>query len=98
MLRFVMVLCAVILLGSSCSVTRNIPKGEYLLSRVRVVSDKEAPRRERIPKEELEKFIRQTPNRRLLGVNFYVWLYEQADSTKHNGWNNWKRKVGEEPV
>ena len=98
MLRFVMVLCAVILLGSSCSVTRNIPKGEYLLSRVRVESDKEAPRRERIPKEELEKFIRQTPNRRLLGVNFYVWLYEQADSTKHNGWNNWKRKVGEEPV
>ena len=42
--------------------------------------------------------MRQTPNKRLLGTNFYVWLYEQADSARDNGWNNWKRRVGEAPV
>lgn len=86
------------LLGSACSVTRHIPEGEYLLKKVRIETDKSVSRKERIEKEELAKFIRQTPNKRLLGTNFYVWLYEQADSTKHNSWNNWKRRVGQEPV
>ena len=80
------------LVGSACSVTRHIPEGEYLLQRVRIENDRSVPRRERIPKEELEKYIRQQPNKRILGTNFYVWLYGQADSTKHNGWNNWKRR------
>ena len=26
----------------------------------------------------MEKYVRQTPNKRFLGTNFYVWLYEQA--------------------
>lgn len=86
------------LLGSSCSVTRHIPEGQYLLQRVRIESDRSVPRKERIPAEELEKYVRQTPNKRLLGTNFYVWLYEQADPAKQNGWNNWKRRVGEAPV
>ncbi|MDE5622428.1 MAG: hypothetical protein K2I59_05515, partial [Alistipes sp.] len=86
------------LLGSSCSVTRHIPEGQYLLQRVRIESDRSVPRKERISAEELEKYVRQTPNKRLLGTNFYVWLYEQADPAKQNGWNNWKRRVGEAPV
>jgi len=86
------------LFGTACSVTRYIPDGEYLLHKVKIETDKETPRRERIPKEEFAKFIRQSPNKRILGTNLRVWLYEQADSAKHNGWNNWKRRVGEEPV
>ena len=82
----------------ACSVTRHIPEGSYLLQKVTVEEDKETPRRERITADELERYIRQTPNKRLLGTNFYVWLYEQADSSKHNGWNNWKRRVGQAPV
>ena len=99
-LRVLWLLLAVVslLFGTACSVTRYIPEGEYLLHKVRIKTDKETPRRERIPKEEFEKFVRQTPNKRILGTNFYVWLYEQADSSKHNGWNNWKRRVGEEAV
>ena len=88
----------VALLGAACSVTRYIPEDAYLLHKVHIETDRETPRRERIPKEEFAKFIRQTPNKRVLGVNFYVWLYEQADSSKHNGWNNWKRRIGEEAV
>ncbi|MDE7451234.1 MAG: hypothetical protein K2M66_03740, partial [Alistipes sp.] len=85
-------------LCSSCSVTRHIPEGSYLLSKTTVEADKETPRRHRITADELQRYIRQTPNKRLLGTNFYVWLYQQADSAKHNGWNNWKRRIGEAPV
>lgn len=86
------------LLSSACSVTRYIPEGEYLLQRVKIENDRTVPRKERIKRDELAKYIRQTPNKRFLGTNLPVWLYEQADSTKDNGWNNWKRRMGQEPV
>lgn len=97
-LRLFVLLLVATLAGSACSVTRHIPEGEYLLRKVRIETDRTLPRKERIDKEELAKFIRQSPNKRLLGLNFYVWLYESADSAKHNGWNNWKRRVGQAPV
>lgn len=83
---------------SACSVTRHIPEGEYLLSRVKIENDRSIPRKERIPKEELAKYIRQTPNKRFLGTNIPVWLYESANPDKQNGWNNWKRRLGQPPV
>lgn len=82
----------------ACSVTRHIPEGEYFLQKVNVEDDRTVPRKERIPAADLEKYVRQTPNKRFLGTNFYVWLYEQADPAKTNKWNNWKRRIGEEPV
>ena len=83
--------------GSACSVTRHIPEGSYFLQKVRIEADRSTPRKERIPASELEKYIRQTPNKRFLGTNFYVWLYEQADPAKENRWNEWKRKIGQTP-
>jgi len=85
-------------LCSACSVTRKIPEGQYLLQKVTIESDKSTPRKERITAADLEKYVRQTPNKRFLGTNFYVWLYEQANPGKQNWWNNWKRKIGQEPV
>lgn len=86
------------MLCSACSVTRHIPEGEYLLSRVKIENDRTVPRKERIPKEDLAKYIRQTPNKRFLGTNIPVWLYESANPEKQNGWNNWKRRLGQAPV
>ena len=86
------------LLGSACSVTRHIPEGQYLVQQVKIEDDKSTPRRERITASDLEKYVRQTPNKRFLGTNFYVWLYEQANPSKDNRWNNWKRKIGQAPV
>ena len=86
------------LLASACSVTRYIPEGSYMLQRVKIVDDDQTPRRERIFASDLERYIRQTPNKTVLGLPVYVWLYEQADSAKHNRWNNWKRRIGEAPV
>ena len=94
----ILLVAALGLLSSACSVTRHIPEGQYLLQKVKIEADKTVPRKERITAEELEKYIRQTPNKRLLGTNFYVWIYEMADPAKENAWNNWKRRIGEAPV
>ncbi len=94
----VVMMCVAGLLCSSCSVRRYIPDGEYLVNKVSITEDRKAPRKERISSGDMETYIRQTPNKRLLGTNFYVWLYTKANPEKHNGWNNWKRRVGEEPV
>ena len=79
------------LICSACSVTRKIPEGQYLLQKVKIDADKSTPRKERITAADFEKYVRQTPNKRFLGTNFYVWLYEQANPGKQNWWNNWKR-------
>ena len=86
------------LAGSACSVTRQLPEESYYLQKVRIEEDRSVPREERITASELGKYVRQAPNKRLLGTNFYVWLYGQANPAKENGWNNWKRRVGEAPV
>ncbi len=86
------------LFGSACSVTRHIPEGQYLLQKVTIEDDRSLPRRDRISSADLEKYVRQTPNKRFLGTNFYVWLYELANPDKQNWWNNTKRKIGQAPV
>lgn len=53
---------------SACSVTRHIPEGEYFLQKVTVEEDRSAPRKQRIPTADLEKYVRQTPNKRFLGT------------------------------
>ena len=56
-MRGVCRICAVVLLGllgSACSVTRNLPEGEYLLRKIRIEDDKSTPRKERIRAYELE--------------------------------------------
>lgn len=97
-LRDILCILTLGVLCSACSVTRYVPDGKYLVHKVRIEDDKSTPRKERIPASELEKYVRQSPNKRLLGTNFYVWLYEQAKPDKHNRWNNWKRRIGQEPV
>lgn len=86
------------ILCSACSVTRKLSEGEYLLQRVKIDADKEAPKDERITAYTLEQYVRQTPNKHFLGTNFYVWVHNLANPQKKNWWNNLKRKVGEEPV
>ena len=86
------------ILCSACSVTRKLSEGEYFLQRVEIEDDKQTPKKERITALTLEEYVRQTPNKRFLGTNFYVWAYNLANPDKDNWWNNLKRKIGEEPV
>ncbi len=82
----------------SCSVTRHIPEGSYLLKRNVIEVDRDTPRSERIMAGELDHYVQQSPNRRFLGTNFYAWVYSQAKPEKNNGWHDFLRRVGEEPV
>ncbi len=82
----------------SCGVVRNTPQGEYLLHKVVVEEDATVPRDERIPAYEMERYVRQSPNKKIFGANFYVWVYNSANPNKDNWWNRLKRNIGEEPV
>lgn len=89
---------ALAVLCTACSVTRRLNDGQYLLQKVTIDTDGQTPKEERITAPTLEQYVRQTPNKRFLGTNFYVWAYNLANPDKDNWWNNFKRKVGEEPV
>ena len=93
-------LVAMVMTIVSCSVTRDLPEGTYLLSSVRFEEDKSVPRDRRITvdKDGLDTYVRQSPNKKIFGLDFYVWVYEHANPEKHDWWNNFKRKIGEEPV
>ena len=96
----VVVLLLVVVCITACNVTRSIPDGEYLLSRVDIEADKSVATEERITEERdnLDIYVRQSPNKRILGFDFYVWVYQKANPNKTNWWNNFKRKVGQAPV
>lgn len=94
----IVVILSLGILCSACSVTRKLSPGEYFLQRVEIQDDKQTPKQERIRSTTLEEYVRQSPNKRFLGTNFYVWAYNLANPNKDNWWNNLKRKVGEEPV
>ncbi|MDR2912326.1 MAG: BamA/TamA family outer membrane protein [Alistipes sp.] len=86
------------LLTISCSTTRTLQEGDYLLKSNKISTDPQTPRRERITAGELDRYVLQSPNRRFLGTNLYTWLWAQADPKKENGWNNFLRGAGEQPV
>ena len=94
----VLLLVAIVAIG--CNVTRSLSEGEYLVSKVKFVPDESTPRDERVTvdRDGIDVYVRQTPNQRFLGMDFYVWVYEKANPEKDNWWNNFKRKIGEEPV
>ena len=94
----VCVMVAVTALLSSCNVTRRLPKDSYLLQNVKIESDHSVQEKERITANDVNKYIRQKPNKHFLGTDFYVWVYNLANPDKDNWWNNFKRKIGEEPV
>lgn len=96
-LPYILACLSLLLAAASCSVTRKLPEGSYLVRKVVIEDDREAPKRERISSSELKPFVRQTPNKRFLGLNFYVWVYELANPEKTNWWNNFKRRIGEAP-
>lgn len=94
---YAVLLCLVCIL-SSCSITRRVPEGSYLLMWSDIKEDKSAPKDERLRSEEVEVFIRQQPNRRFLGTNLYLQLYNLARPGSDKWFSRTMRKWGEAPV
>lgn len=95
-LRYLIVV-GLAIVAISCSVTSSLSDGEYLLTKVDVEADKSVPRKERITVEK-DRYIRQLPNKRILGFYFHVWVYQNANYTKSERINKFMRKIGEPPV
>ncbi|MFC2152114.1 BamA/TamA family outer membrane protein [Bacteroidota bacterium] len=81
------------ILFSSCSPVKYVPDDQYLLDRYRV-KIKEG----KVKKEDVKKYVRQKPNKRILGLRFHLWLYNLSRKDKDKGLSNWFKTIGEEPV
>ena len=92
------VVAALCMLCTACSVVRKLPEGSYLVQKVTIEDDRSVPKNERITASELDRYVWQSPNKRFLGINFYAWVYNQANPDKDNWWNRFKRKIGQKPV
>ena len=82
-----------ILILAGCKSTKYVPEGEYLLNKVAIKSD--VPD---VKKEELQSYLRQTPNASVLGfwkLQLGVYNLSGKDTTK---WiNRMLRKIGDAP-
>ncbi len=71
-------LLASYLLLSSCGATRKLGDKEFLLVKNKIEVDSG-----KVNKEDLTKYIRQKPNRRIVGfVRFHLWVYNLVDLDK----------------
>jgi outer membrane translocation and assembly module TamA len=70
-----------------------LPEGNYLLSRNHLKTAQKS-----VSEDQLKSYIIQKPNKRLIGIRFYLFLYNLSDKNKVKWPHNWLRKIGEEPV
>lgn len=77
----------------SCSATRVIPEGKSMLRSNTIVTDANTASEV----SDLQKYIKQSPNNMLFGVNPFISLYNTGDGSG-KGWDKFAKKVGQEPV
>lgn len=82
-----------LILLASCNITRNVPEGKYLLNRttIKVTS-------EDVNGSDLETYLRQKPNKRIIGFRFHLRVYNTANPYKFKGIHRLLKTIGEEPV
>jgi outer membrane protein assembly factor BamA len=83
----------VILFFSSCRTTKYVAQDEYLLDKYTIKGELG-----KIDKEDLENYIRQKPNKKILGFKFHLNLYNLSKMEKDGWWHRSLRTIGEEPV
>lgn len=82
------------MLGTSCSTTKYVGEGEFLLNKVTVKSDDKS-----VTIGDLKKNIKQKSNLKILGTwRFHLGLYNLSGENEKKGINKWLRRIGEEPV
>lgn len=76
-----------------CSPTKYVPEDEYLLNKYNIEY-----KNRNIKKDDLERVIKQKPNKRILGLKFHLSLYNLSKKDKDSRINRWLKTIGEEPV
>jgi hypothetical protein len=91
-LRPLYIFFALIIAG--CSSTKYVSEGQYLLNKVKIVTDNKG-----VNKETLDTYLRQTPNQRVFGTfKLQLGVYNLSGRDTTNWWNNWLKRAGEKPV
>lgn len=84
----------ILLVLYSCSATKFIPDGEYLLDKVKIESDVSE-----YGSIELRPYLRQKPNYKMFGINkTMLQIYNLAGKNDSKWINRFIKKIGEEPV
>lgn len=84
----------VLLLSASCSSTKYVPDGSFLLDDVKIQTDNK-----NVKPSDLSPYVRQTPNSKwfsLIKTQLYVYNWSGADTTRWG--NRMLRKLGDAPV
>ena len=82
-----------LMLVVSCSITRNVPEGRYLLNKSTIEVDSKG-----LNSGDLETYLKQHPNKEILGFRFHLRIFNIASPYKFNRMNRWLKTIGEEPV
>ena len=89
-----LLLAGILVFLSSCNMLKHVPEDQYLLKKVSISSSGKLT----VSQDELRNYLKQKPNKRVLGFPFYLWLYNRENPDKENRWNDWLRNNGEPPV
>ncbi len=89
-------LAIIIFLASSCSITRRVPDDRYLLDKVKM--NIESNEKLSVKESDLQKYVRQQPNKRILFFRFHLRIFNAAKPHKYTGFSRWLKTIGEEPV
>jgi len=90
----ILVSCVVLIVSFGCRSTKYVPDDAYLLNKVEIENEAKD-----ISKEELNYYIRQKENIKILGFwRFHLGLYNMSGKDESKGFNKWLRRIGEEPA
>ncbi len=82
-----------LLISTSCRTTKYVPENEYMLKKYELKGEGR-----KIDKEVLSSYVKQKPNKKVLGLKLYLGVYSSSKKGKDNWWNRALRTIGEPPV
>jgi hypothetical protein len=90
-LYYILIIISVIF--ASCNPARYVPEDRYLLASNKIkIEDKS------INRNEIKNYLKQSPNKKILGLRFHLFLYNLSNINKEKWPHGWLRKIGEKPV
>jgi outer membrane protein assembly factor BamA len=78
---------------SSCGSAKYVPQDKYLLDKYQIKTESK-----KLNQDDLSSYVKQKPNKKILGLKFHLSVYNLSRQNKDNWWNRWLRTIGEEPV
>ncbi len=80
----------------SCSATKHVPQGNYLVNKVKIEFTDNP---DEVKPADLTNYLRQTPNHKVLGfLKLQLATYNLSGRDSTRWYNKWLRRIGQPPV